>query len=247
MTRPSTWQKSTAVATSSLCFLSFLAVVGCSAKTDEATTQFHRTQTELLLKDGNVLDTSHYWFNGDAKIVDSPFRTLPPIKDEYEWFYIYLDAGCKLTRFLEETRTETKQSPSNDSTSKALTGEVEINLNAKGPKRLASNSSLEFNPTSESIGSFDSVFKCVPSTSRSVVRSFEPKNSELVSQIPHHNRARDYIVDQFGTFQSFVYVSTVSEGPLEDKDQKEFIQSIETISFDRERMTCELKISKHAL
>lgn len=247
MTRPPPQHKSRSVVSANLCFLSFLAVVGCSTETDKTANYFQYSETELLLKDGNVIDTRKYWLDGNTKLVDFSFRILPPSEDKYDWFYIHLDAGCQFARFLEETSTETKPPQSNDSTSKAPTGEVEIDLNAKGPKRLTSNSSLEFNPTPESIESLESVFKCAPSTSRSVSCSFIPKNPEPMSQIFYHNRAKDYIVDKFGTFQSFTYIRSVLEvDTAEGTGKEEFIQRIETISFDLERIACKSEISKYA-
>ena len=245
MIRPPPRQKNRPVVSACLCLLTFLAVVGCSTETDKTANHFY-SKTELLLKDGNVIDTRQYWLDGNTKLV-APFRILPPSEDKYDWFYIYLDAGCQFARFLEETSTETKLPQSNDSTSKAPTGEVEIDLNGKGPKRLTSNSSLDFNPTPESIESLESVFKCAPSTSRSVSCDFVPKNPEPMSQIPYHNRAKDYIVDKFGTFQSFTYISSALEvDTAEGTGKEEFIQIIETISFDHKRMACKLEISKYA-
>ena len=247
MTRPPPQQKNRSVVSANLCFLSLLAVVGCSTETDKTANHLQYSETELLLKDGNVIDTRQYWRDGNTKIVNSSFRILPPSEDKYEWFYIYLDAGCKFASFLEETWTETTQSPTNDSTSKDPTGEVEIHSNAKRLIRLVSHSSLDFNPTSESIGSFDSVFKCAPLTSRSVSCDFVPKNSEPMSQIPYHNRAKDYIVEKFGAFQSFTYIrSALQADTAEGTDKEKFFQSIETISFDLERMTCDKKMVAHA-
>ena len=243
MTRPPPQHKNRSVVRANLCFLSFLAVVGCSTETDKTANYFLYSETELLLKDGNVIDTRQYWLDGNTKF-DSSFRILPRSEDKYDRFYIYLDAGCQFARFLEETSTATKPPQSNDSTPKAPTGEVEIDLNGKGPKRLTSNSSLDFNPTPESIESLESVFMCAPSTSRSVRCSFITKNPEPMSQIFYHNRARDYIVDKFGTFQSFTYIKSALEvDKFEGTGKEEFIQTIKTISFDLERMACKSEIS----
>lgn len=248
MIQPPPRQKNKPVVSACLCLLTFLAVVGCSTETDKPANNSQYSETELLLKDGIVIDTRQLLRYGDTKIMDSSFRVLPPSEDKYEWFYIYLDAGCQFSSFLEQTKTETKQSPSNESTSKAPTIEVENNVNATGLIELISNSSLDFNPTSESIGPLTFNFKCTPSTSRSVSCSFEPKNPEPVPQIPYHNRARDYIVDKFGNFQSFTYIrSVLTAGTTDLTDKEKFIQSIETISLDLKRLTCDKKIVAHAL
>jgi hypothetical protein len=253
MTLPVLRQRNKAVVSTSLCLFFLLAVVGCSTETDQETNEFGFYETELLLKDGNVLDARRYWLNNRIKIIDWPFQTLPKKinpesgKDEQEWLHIYLDAGCQFAKFLLSTRTETKQTPPNESLSENTTRKSKDNLRTKEPTEIVTSASLDFNPTSKSSGPFPFSVKCEPSTTlpRSVSCSVDP---ELNLQIPYHNRARDYIDKQFGMFQSFIYVSTVLKVvtvTLDGTDQKEFTQLIKTISLDRKRMTCEYNLLKH--
>ena len=251
MTLPVLGQRNKALVSTSLCLFFLLAVVGCSTETNQETNQYSYYETELLLKDGNVLDVRRYWLNNGIKVIDWPFQTLPKKinpesgKDEQEWLHIYLDAGCQFAEFFLETRTETKQTPPNESRSENTTRKSKDNLSTK---ELVSSASLDFYPTSKSSQPFPFSFKCEPSTRfpRSVSCSVDPKNPELNLQIPYHNRARDYIDKQFGMFQSFIYVKTVlGVETLDGTDQKEFIQRIKTISLDRKRMACETKLLKY--